>query len=577
MTIPSCSSRTHSLIRSALGLGLCALVACSGGASNTVDVDASTSNIDGATNVDGATPSDGAAAGDGATNADGAMPGDASANGDAAVIATDSFAGRAVAALCDYATRCPLGELGVITDEDACRDIVARGAAASSDFGSWRALALEEANDAIAIDETNAAACIAAIETAACSDALGRGDLSAITACENAVEGRTAAGGACIASEACASGFCEPTSACEGTCRVPLGEGAPCVGGECDDGLVCAPKPGSGKVCQAFKSVGGACDLVPCEPGLVCARASGGSGGGETPECMLPPSTVGANCAVTGRCGGTLTCVDTRPAPTCVAYPGAGAACLDGYLCTRGHFCDFGTPTPTCAALGDGTNGGVCFSGSDCNAAHWCERGAFSGFCRPRLANGAACEATPEACGANLGCIGAFGSRTCQPLPSSGACADGRCATGFACSSGMCEPIPSAGLPCLAVDGGRFECESGAYCAVVADALVCATIPRRDEPCDSVCDDGLVCAEVGGARRCSEPTPLPGPGDECVSPGLCADGARCVSEEVTPTTFVCMQRPRLGEACPAGVCAPSLRCESGVCAAPVPAMECSVD
>jgi hypothetical protein len=155
-------------------------------------------------------------------------------------------------------------------------------------------------------------------------------------------------------------------------------------------------------------------------------------------------------------------------------------------------------------------------------------------------------------------------------------------------------------LPGIGCDGGRGICSP-------FDGKCTAGVPGADEPCEGVCEDGLVCGNGGrcvpGAtgdacddRRdcrtslacvggtCLEPLPVDGacgedteclPGlrcaDEtcaappaaCDGPAACGQNAACLASSAR----LCVLRTGLGEPCDGDDCATGAWCDGGTCAA----------
>jgi len=437
----------------------------------------------------------------------------------------DAFAIRALDALCAYAARCPMNELGTFGDADACREAL-RTRRSSNDFGTLAALAREEAAGHVSVDESKAAACLAAIGAATCDGVLGAGALWKLEDCAGATAGRLTDGAACIADGACASGLCVSTGGCAGTCVASKGPGVPCDG-DCRPGLFCAVKAGGAKVCQAAPGDGESCE-GPCEPGLTCVRDRVMG----TSECTVPPTSVDADCEAVRSCGAGLTCVDTSPPPICESNPGDGEQCLDFQFCAAGHVCDAANFPPVCRPVGDGSDDTRCGRDADCDEDLRCH-GAPAGFCSPPRAIGAACEANGGVpCVAGAICS----SGSCVQLPSTGPCLDLQCAAGFACLGETCGVPPGVGQPCP-----FGVCGAGAWCDRVNDQLVCIAYT---------------------------PEVLPGVGSSCAASRRCEEGANCPRLEPQAGAIKCVRLPGKDAACADGRCAPGFACVTGTCRAP---------
>jgi hypothetical protein len=140
--------------------------------------------------------------------------------------------------------------------------------------------------------------------------------------------------------------------------------------------------------------------------------------------------------------------------------------------------------TGTCSA-GDPARVGPYPIGSRCFGVGQCVAGAFcdqvSSMCVALLSATQACTGSWE-CDYGLGCIGATGARTCQPLPTEGQpCADGLCRDdGQYCSNAnICTRV---GLPPTA-------CTSSSQCSVYYPcdftAGTCKQGPAVGQPCNS--------------------------------------------------------------------------------------------
>lgn len=310
--------------------------------------------------------------------------------------------------------------------------------------------------------------------------------------------------------DACPIGVCADGLACDAAnrCVTPGSAGADCaIDGECADGLVCAPggscasplpvdatceRPEQcdaglvcdGGVCEAAAALGGACDgPAACGTGRACARAP------ETRTCA-DPLGLGDVCAGDG-CDVGLACAEDE----CVALPGDGDPCLDGFACDVGLTCEDGV-----------------------------------GTCRPLPALGETCAVGNRFCADGLGCDP--NTNTCQEGPGVGQMCllnppDYVCADGLGCDFGgdgsVCVTKGDAGDPCTndrVCDDGTYcefstllcatyapigascedgnECGPAATCAPGPSGYTCEAIPGADAPCVDVCVDGLTCQGAGG-------------------------------------------------------------------------------
>ncbi len=227
-----------------------------------------------------------------------------------------------------------------------------------------------------------------------------------------------AAGQACLGALQQASsqpGFCSGTMN-EPACQQVFGGGAAGTarpGQACKSDSDCAPAPGGGATCFFTGTADGgtaqACvQTLPGQPGsgpcLGDKTASGASysWGGTTP---LPPQAY-------------------------VCDPGTGVTC--------------NTTTRKCTALAP--TGAPCMTDSDCVAADHCDySGSGSPACAARLATGASCAASSDACASGDYCD--MTTQTCAPgLADGAACTSSQpCASGI-CVNGKCGASGSAGL-----------------------------------------------------------------------------------------------------------------------------------
>jgi hypothetical protein len=231
-----------------------------------------------------------------------------------------------------------------------------------------------------------AATCQSALAGVTCND-LATGNFPA--ACQQAVQGTVANGGACYSGVDCANGTCSSSAlVCPGTCQAYLTVGQSCgSSGTCAADLIC-----SAGVCVAVSTtVGGAC---PCEGNLWCDPSTGGAGtckaklangttcNGSLDQCLLgsicvgTPSTcqsqvgLGGDCTASDSlCGMGYQCSATTH--SCVSAPTLGQACDTMPICVGGY-CDLFSVTPTCIALK--ANGQSCGYSFEC-ASQLCGSG----------------------------------------------------------------------------------------------------------------------------------------------------------------------------------------------------------
>ena len=243
------------------------------------------------------------------------------------------------------------------------------------------------------------------------------------------------------------------------------------------------------RVFEGTRAVDDGCaDKNVCQPGLQCTSS--------TLEC----GTCVANPALGGSCqadnGAELDCgdnvCDQGVEDTCVARDLApGVVCdFDPDRCAEGTHCNFANNDdvdPTCVAEAPAPEvddpctddcGGT-FSGLACVA----ERCVLVTPVQP---DGGACDSAAavqvvlycvnQIAGLNA-CIDADGDGdgVCTALPTSGPCADGRCASGNVCNEAdNCVALPGAGQPCIEGDCAEdLQCNDQDRCEDLFPDLVC--------------------------------------------------------------------------------------------------------
>ncbi len=114
----------------------------------------------------------------------------------------------------------------------------------------------------------------------------------------------------------------------------------------------------------------------------------------------------------------------------------------------------------------------------------------------------------------------------------------------------------SKGAPCVF----NNQCAEGLLCKIGNTEACgrCATAGKEGESCGDGCDEGLVCID----DRCGRPR---GVGERCRGPYDCNKLLRCAPDPVDFTVSTCKEMLKEGAACGTWDCAPSLRCEAGVC------------
>ncbi len=257
--------------------------------------------------------------------------------------------------------------------------------------------------------------CLSQIRALGCSE-LQSGRMPA--ACEAAIEGTVALGGACNIDEECAGAtYCNFTGSCPGACTMLAGEGMACDGDDhCASGTVCTDG-----TCGRTAAHGAACGggtAPDCEAGLLCIGESSSMMRTGTCRTSSEVFTVaeGGTCNFeTGlMCAGGLSC----------AVMGSGMSAM--LTCQRGvgsgAACSFGIPDP-------------CPDGEYCNADTSMMR--YTGMCVRLPGEGQPCaDRLFTDCASGLSCR----SGTCRRTQRIG----GACMTGSDCFSGTCSGMVCA-------------------------------------------------------------------------------------------------------------------------------------
>lgn len=258
--------------------------------------------------------------------------------------------------------------------------------------------------------------CLSQIRALGCSD-LQSGRMPA--ACEAAIEGTVALGGACNIDEECAgAAYCNFTGSCPGACTMLAGEGMACDADDhCASGTIC-----QGSTCARTAAHGAAC------------------GGGTAPECEAGLLCIGEDTSTmrTGTC---------RTSSEVFTVAEGGTCNFDtGLLCAGGL---------SCAVMGSGTSAML--------------------TCQRSVGSGAACSfgipdqcPNGEYCNADTSMMRFTGN--CVRLPGEGLpCADrlfSDCASGLSCRSGTCRRTQRIGGACMT----GSDCYSGNCSAMVCAA-----------------------------------------------------------------------------------------------------------
>jgi hypothetical protein len=378
----------------------------------------------------------------------------------------------------------------------------------------------------------HAATCLAALEASGDAGCLGRIGLpSAWTACGIALASTepidapcTSAGGECAGGDgacfnrfcirhaalgaSCESAVCAQGAFCNASqvCKAPSTAGAACTAdGECALGLWC---DGAG-VCAAPLLAGHACATGDaCAAGLRC---DGGT-------CQASPTV----CMTSTDCGSApvMSCVDAY-GTQCQAPLALGAGCGPGYPCVAGAVCDANFTSTTCVAV---PGAGAACPDRVCQAGLGCDE--FVTFtCQPPAAAGKPCNVGPDAvqCATGLACSnpGSMGA-TCIPVDGPTCAEDSDCPAGERCAiAGVCRAPGALGDVC----GAAAPCAAADVC----DAARCKQLGDAGAVCPddfTVCAVGLACvtgAHVGHGT-CQPPPTM---GQACDIDARCATGLAC--------------------------------------------------
>lgn len=227
-----------------------------------------------------------------------------------------------------------------------------------------------------------------------------------------------------------------------------------------------------------------------------------------TPECATAGTLADGEACVTGiQCASRLCSGSTELCGSCTPSADLGEPCDDalGPSCVPGLLCD---PTDL-----------VCFAPSPGDP----------------MDLGDECEPTASNCYPNDCRADDAGVYRCQPYPTLGQ----DCSEPLTCAFGdsycdltqVCLEFPAAGDPC-GVDGftGMAQwCAKGLVCDRTSEPAFCRALPGAGEPCDGVCQDGLICnSQVCQRPRFFGETCNP-PQDGCIG-GDCVEGTCVVPE-----------------------------------------------
>jgi len=257
-------------------------------------------------------------------------------------------------------------------------------------------------------DESKMGACLDAFKAQGCAAMEASGPPAA---CDEALVGKVAAGGACQFDEECTGGqasYCDTSAACPGTCAAYLAKDADCSSGQCADGLdcvasKCTPRAGLNEAC-------GGQDNINCIGSLNCDWDPNGNSG----TCKAPVAP-------------TLVDLDAS------CDPGNGVMCKDGLSCVLTAFDSTnGTTTQVCKA--PAAAGGACGMGypEHCPANQYCAGVSIpttmEGTCAPLAGEGQTCvdQQSGTGCQEGLSCDG--NSKCVKPKRLGEACAgDSEC------------------------------------------------------------------------------------------------------------------------------------------------------
>ncbi len=223
--------------------------------------------------------------------------------------------------------------------------------------------------------------------------------------------------------------------------------GNECSSGNCADGVCCdSACSGTCERCNLPGSVG-RCEAVPdgqdpdseCKPGPTPDAGTGSSDAGDDAETFALPDAgvpAGDDNQCKGTCNGKRACAFAGTERTCGAvFCGnghqQGRASCDG----KGH-CLYGVEECKAFACADGSKGckTTCTGESDCLATHFCD--AASSTCKPKLADGSACQSVAQCqsgnCVQNVCCnsVCDIAGGSCTTAGSVGKCRCSACATG---------------------------------------------------------------------------------------------------------------------------------------------------
>lgn len=242
--------------------------------------------------------------------------------------------------------------------------------------------------------------------------------LSRPGACDEAIDGKIAIGGACTAHEDCSGdAFCEDPDGCGGVCAARKPRGA-----SCEFTSQCSTSAGStgcsyeSNTCVPIEysnsaAAGAACGEVVTADKITLTRCAAGLDCGEDTEtfeseCVTPIAVGGACLGDHAVCVQGSICLPTgEDSGACGELPVSdtvGADCKEEWGAADAMFCNptkfLGCLDGKCAQSGDGSVGATCFFEQDlsgaCDRANYCDRATHK--CAVKKADGQACESSND-------------------------------------------------------------------------------------------------------------------------------------------------------------------------------------
>lgn len=353
--------------------------------------------------------------------------------------------------------------------------------------------------------------------------------------------------------------------------------------------------------CKPAGAVGEPCGRTGCDPGLYCHSPT------NTCEVAAP---IGGECDLFRECDAKVARCDWGT-QRCVALPIEGEACLYGWLCSPGHYCNRQTGSDVCARAselnepcdGYGTcvPGLFCVSGTcvvpgnegdSCSGFVGCrdDLRCDNGVCVPRLGEHEACRQfvsdrdevflNCRQCQLEFTCDSVFSTCERPRLASDGEPCTGialGCRDDLICRGawvnpdggvgvpGRCEP-KQVGAPCMS----RSDCPNESFCNLPGDGGTGLCTQAFDgSPCvtSSECLSGQYCDQQTSCRA------LKDEGEACEVSGYfgsttassCRPELTCQRASAGP---ICYRRRGVDESCDATMLEPCLfplACVDGRC------------